>query len=119
MNPINTNESNFTYLGPHPEVADLPCRAEGADTFSVWELTEEERKLIADGGHIRLGIHGMRPIPPVSLQIVPNCGPHKRVPFPCVACGKEVDDPAHQSGPGTHAFRAPGARKPFVPQKFG
>jgi hypothetical protein len=107
MQPIRTNESNFTYLGPGRETADLPCRLEGErDTFSVWEPTASDRELIAAGGHIRLGIHGVRPIPPVSLQVVGNAGPWQRVPDPCDTCQKEVDDPVHLAGPGTHAFRS-------------
>ena len=78
MEPIRTNESNFTYRGPSPVIADLPCRVDGADTFSVWELTERERSQIAAGANIRLGIYGMRPIPPVSLQVVANADPLAR-----------------------------------------
>jgi hypothetical protein len=107
MQPIRTNESNFTYLGPTRETADLPCRLEGQrDTFSVWEPTEEDRKIIAAGGHVRLGIHGVRPIPPVSLQVVANVGPYERKPDRCDVCQREVDDAVHASGPGTHAFRS-------------
>jgi hypothetical protein len=121
MTPIKTNEANFTYLGPTPEIADLPCRNEGTDTYSVWEPTAEERRMIAEGAHVRLGIYGARPIPPVSLQIVVNAGPHERTPAPCDVCGKEGDDPVHAAGPGTHAFRlrASVRRTPYVPQKFG
>lgn len=118
MQPVKTNESNFTYLGPTEEIADLPCRLEGPNTFCVWEPTESDRKLIAEGGHIRLGIYGAQPIPPVSLQIVANAGPYERVPAPCDACGKEVDDDVHALGPGTHAFRLR-AKPEFQPQKFG
>lgn len=121
MRPIKTNESNFSYLGPTTEIADLPCRTEGMNTFSVWEPTADERRIIAEGGNIRLGIHGVRPIPPVSLQIVANVGPYERVKAPCDTCGKEVDDPVHDSGPGTHAFRSRAANQPGprVPFKFG
>lgn len=120
MNPIKTRESNFTYLGPTPEVADLPCRTEGPNTFSVWELTPDERRLIADGANVRLGIHGMRPIPPVSLQVVGNDGPYARVADPCTVCGRGVEDAAHLSGPGTHAFKSePHTREQFVPKKYG
>lgn len=106
MDPIKTNESNFVYFGPTPEIADLPCRTEGRDTFSVWQLTEAERQAIAMGAHIRLGIYGARPIPPVSLQVVANSGPFERVSNPCLVCGKQVEDAVHGSGPGTHAFKA-------------
>jgi hypothetical protein len=36
--------------------------------YSVWKPTEEERKLLAEGGAIELGIVG-EPIPPVSLAV--------------------------------------------------
>jgi hypothetical protein len=107
MIPIRTKEANFTYLGPHSEIADLPCRREAEVTFSIWEPTEKERSLIASGGRVRLGIYGARPIPPVSLQIVGPAGDYERVPAPCRLCGKEADDPVHESGDGTHAFKLP------------
>ena len=28
MRPIRTENSNFTYTGPEPAIADLPCRRE-------------------------------------------------------------------------------------------
>ena len=105
MNPIKTAESNFTYLGPTLEISDLPCRTEGLDTFSVWELNDEERRMIAEGAHVRLGIHGVRPIPPLSIQIVPNVGPYERVAAPCVVCRREPDDDVHGVGDGTHAYK--------------
>lgn len=105
MLPVKTLESNFTYLGPAPEVADMPCRLEGAQTYSVWVLSDEERELIAKGGHIRLGIFGVRPIPPVSLQVVPNVRPWMRERAPCDKCGQEADAPIHYAGGGTHAYR--------------
>lgn len=79
MKPIRTNRSNFTYRGPTPDIMDLPCertRIEGGGqdgapiTYSVWELTQEERDFVARGGNIKLGILYAQPIPPVSLQIV-------------------------------------------------
>lgn len=79
MRPIKTNRSNFTYRGPTPDIMDLPCertRIEGGPedglgvVYSVWEPTDEEREFVARGGNIKLGIWGMEPIPPVSLQIV-------------------------------------------------
>ncbi len=84
MRPIKTSRSNFTYTGPTPDIMDLPCERtqiegggqDGAPvTFSVWELTEEEREFVARGGNIKLGIFYAHPIPPVSLQIV-----HERMP---------------------------------------
>lgn len=78
MQPVKTEKSNFVYLGPTDDIADLPCervtevvedRVHGV-VYSVWEPTEEERRAIADGANIKLGIWGMHPIPPVSLEAV-------------------------------------------------
>ncbi len=78
MRPINTNRTNLVYASPTPEVVDLPCERAIAEEvgggvtgiYSVWEPTPEERAFIARGGNIKLGILGMEPIPPVSLQVV-------------------------------------------------
>lgn len=105
MHPVKSKESNFTYLGPTRDIGDLPCRLAGNDTFAMWELTDDDRAVIAAGGSIRMGIYGVRPIPPVSLQAVHNAGCYERVATPCVECGKEAADPVHLSGAGTHAFK--------------
>ena len=114
MDPIETKESNFVYLGPTAEIADLPCRREGRNTFSVWQLTAEERAQIAAGGNIRLGIYRAVPIPPVSLAVVANAGCFQRVPASCSVCGRESDDPVHGSGDGTHAYKV---ASPYEPPK--
>ena len=106
MTPIKVKESNFCYMGPTREIADLPCRVDGDNTFAIFEPTPEERTFIAAGGHIRLGIYGVRPIPPLSMAIVSNLGPYERVPAPCDVCGKAAEDPVHLSGDGTHAYRS-------------
>jgi hypothetical protein len=71
--PIRTTESNFTFLGPSPDVADLPGQREddarGGRFYSVWELSDDERAAIARGGNIELGIYAI-PIPPVSITVV-------------------------------------------------
>lgn len=105
MTPIRTRESNFTYLGPSAEIADLPCSRKGLNTFCIWELTAEEREAIAAGGRIQLGIYGVQPIPPVSLQVAENDGPFERVAAPCDICSQEAEHEVHKVGPGTHAFR--------------
>lgn len=70
MKPIRTTNSNFTYRGPTPQIADLPCqRTVGGEVYSVWELSDTERIMIANGAQIRLGIF-VEPIPPVSMSIV-------------------------------------------------
>jgi len=105
MHPIKTRESNFVYRGPTPEIADLPCRMEGIDTFCVFELSDEDRQLVAAGGVLRLGIHGVRPILPVSVAFVAPGGPFARVLEPCRVCCRAAEDPVHLAGPDTHAFR--------------
>lgn len=111
MRPIRTKESNFTYLGPTREIADLPCRRERADTFSVWTLSDAERKAIADGANLRIGIWGMTPIPPISLEVVANDGPWQQMLAPCAICGKDLDDDVHGAGDGTHAWKDRGPRQ--------
>jgi hypothetical protein len=69
MRAVRTERSNFTYLGPVPRVADLPCRREDGKVFAVYELTDEERLMVANGAQICLGVY-CEPIPPVSMSIV-------------------------------------------------
>jgi hypothetical protein len=68
---IRTEQSNFTFLGPRPEVADLPGRLEKDQGrfFAVFALTDEERAMIANGAQVRIGIWSI-PIPPISMSIV-------------------------------------------------
>lgn len=68
MRPIRTEQSNFTYLGPVPRVADLPCQRQDAAVFAVYQPTDEERLAIAQGANIELGI-ATEPIPPVSVTL--------------------------------------------------
>lgn len=59
----------MTYLGPSPDVGDLPCRRERPGlVYSTWEFTPEERIAIAEGSNLLLGIW-TEPIPPVSLAL--------------------------------------------------
>lgn len=72
MKPVRTASSNFTYLGPTPDVGDLPCqRVRPGEIRSVWELSELERDMVAAGGRIELAIYA-EPIPPVSLTVLPH-----------------------------------------------
>jgi hypothetical protein len=72
---IKTESSNFNYLGPEPGIGDLPCERRRIDErgrtaiFSTWKLTDEERRAIAEGANIELGIWFMEPIPPVSIAL--------------------------------------------------
>lgn len=72
MNPIKFGEANHVYRGPTPDVGDLWCYIpEPGMVCTVWELTDEERALIAAGGRIELVIHN-EPIPPVALGVLPE-----------------------------------------------
>lgn len=74
MYPVKVNACNFTYMGPTPDVGDLPCqRAEGV-VYSFWRPDPAELALLVAGGRVQLGI-SQEPIPPVSLTIRPNLGP--------------------------------------------
>lgn len=73
MHPVKTSSANFVYRGPTPDIGDLwvERRPEGraVEVVSVWEPTEEERKIIAEGGRITLGMFH-EPIPPVRIGVV-------------------------------------------------
>lgn len=82
MRPIETKETTMNYappLGGEAVVGGLPCtRALEVDLgnamrvagiYSIWEPTDAERREIAAGANLRLGIIGMEPIPPVSLGL--------------------------------------------------
>lgn len=104
MHPVKTADSNFCYTGPNADIADLPCRVEGQQVKSTWELTSEEMEAIFyHGARIRLTIYGQ--MPPVMLEVVSSDGPTKRVKAPCDVCGSEVDEPVHLSGADNHAYR--------------
>lgn len=71
MKAVRTVESNFTFRGPTPEVADLPGRVEPEQRrfFAIFEFTDEERTMIANGAQLKLGIWQL-PMPPVSVSVV-------------------------------------------------
>ena len=76
MSPVRTNRSNAVYRGPTVDIGDAWVERtsvnEGGRRISVvfmdWQPDAAERALIASGALIRLGIWGMEPIPPVSLE---------------------------------------------------
>lgn len=74
MKPIRTAQTTFDYKGPTPDIGDLPCYREDGAVWSVWEFTDEERRFIADGGNVKLGIFYTEPIPPVALEVVGDQG---------------------------------------------
>lgn len=75
MKVIKTDNCNFVYRGPEPGIGDLPCERRTMDghgrtaIFSTWKLSDEERKAIAEGANVELGIYYVEPIPPVSLSL--------------------------------------------------
>lgn len=71
MKPVRTRSSNFVYRGPTPDIGDawVERRPGERAVYLDWKPSEEERRLIADGALIRLGIFYMEPIPPVSLNV--------------------------------------------------
>lgn len=73
MKPVRTANSNLVYTGP-PGVGDLHCeRVQPGRIRSVWYLTPEERRWIADGANIGLDIV-TEPIPPVALFVTDEQG---------------------------------------------
>lgn len=80
MNVVKTKNSNHNF-GPPPgqedSIGDLPCQIEddvpgfggGRVIWSVWEPTKEERRAIANGQNVRLGVGWIGGFPPVSVGI--------------------------------------------------
>lgn len=75
MKPVQTEETNFAYLGDDDDVADLPCYVEWTPdggqqaVWSTWEPTELERKAIRDGANISIGLHTTTAIPPMAVVV--------------------------------------------------
>lgn len=76
MEAVRTRWCNFTYLGPEPNIGDLPVRREldpvsgRSVVYSYWKPSAEELEELQRGAKLQLGIHGMEPIPPVSLGVI-------------------------------------------------
>ncbi|HEV8670994.1 MAG TPA: hypothetical protein VGS01_09705 [Candidatus Limnocylindria bacterium] len=83
MQPIRTKATTGNYGAPpgSSDVSGLPYYRTYNETMypgakvpvihSTWDLTENERKAIANGAKIELAIYG-EPIPPVSLIVDPT-----------------------------------------------
>lgn len=73
MRPIRHEGSNFVYRGPSDEVGDLWVQRQPVIgcVEVIYELTDDDRQTIAEGGFIRLGIW-TEPIPPVSMAVIPG-----------------------------------------------
>ena len=74
MRPVKHAEADVCYRGPSADIGDLWCQRQIQDGISfievVYELDDDERKMVAESGKIRLGIH-TEPIPPVSMAVTP------------------------------------------------
>jgi hypothetical protein len=72
MIPVKTVSSNFVYGGPTGDISDawVERRPQERVVYLVWELDDEDRRAIAAGAQLKMGIHHMEPIPPVSLFTV-------------------------------------------------
>jgi hypothetical protein len=64
MKPVEFPEMNTKFVAPG--CGDLPVHMDGKNIVSCWELTDEERQKIADGGNLWLMIVGMHQ-PPVLI----------------------------------------------------
>jgi len=51
------------------ECVGLPIMREGGACISCWELTDEERKAIANGGHLWLSVFSGETQPPVMMAV--------------------------------------------------
>lgn len=71
MKPVIHAGCNFLYRGPTSDIGDLHVMIQPSGVVEiVYELNDEEREMVAQGGKIRLGIYS-RPIPPVSMAVTP------------------------------------------------
>lgn len=77
MRPVKTISTNHNFgppRGKEGQIGDLPCefpvRTEhGTFVYAVYELSDEDRRAIANGYNIRLGIGWLGAFPPVSLGV--------------------------------------------------
>ena len=112
MLPIKTEKSNAVYLGPTPDIMDLPCEVERHKSglqrvvYSVWELDEGERQAIAQGENIKLGVWTPTPIPPVSLQVV---GERRFEEFGESQKAEDAEGASKDPGHGPHGPHGPAA----------
>lgn len=73
MNPVKTDRSNFVFRGPTLDILDTWTEVDRrtGEVSVDWLPSEEERRSIAAGAVIRLGILQF-PMPPVSLEVRPD-----------------------------------------------
>lgn len=71
MDPVHRTDHNHVYKAPpgSDDIGDLHCRVDGAVTYSHWLPSQDELKMLNEGGHIQLHVMG-HPHPPVGLDVV-------------------------------------------------
>ena len=75
MRVIRTANCNMVYRGPEPGIGDMPCERRVMDghgrtaIFATWALSDEDRKAIADGANVEVGLYYIEPIPPVYVGL--------------------------------------------------
>lgn len=74
MKPVDPGERygrEVVYGASQPEYEPLPSRIDNeGGSFTLWELSEEERRAIIDGGHIGLRVLTFgQPLQPVYLAV--------------------------------------------------
>ena len=89
MRPVKFEAADVVYRGPTPEIGDLWVHRRRPGVIeSVWQPSEDERRMIAEGGRVLLTIHS-EPIPPVSVQAI-----HRDLMAPVAEHPwKVIDDP--------------------------
>jgi hypothetical protein len=85
MKSVKTISSNHVFGPPHGQedkIGSLDCQIEenvgafggGRVIWSVWELSDEDRKAISNGYNIRLGVGWIGAFPPVSVGVTHEKG---------------------------------------------
>lgn len=72
MHPIKHANSNLVYRGPTPDIGDLWVQRDVPHKVHVvYDLDDNDRALIAEGGRIELVMYH-EPIPPISMVVLPE-----------------------------------------------
>jgi hypothetical protein len=79
MRAVKTATSNHNFgppSGKSDEIGDLPCEWReahygGKAVYSTWVPTDGERKAIAAGQNIEIGIGWIGAMPPISISLTP------------------------------------------------
>lgn len=76
MNPTNFEGANSVLKSPegwpedeHGECLDLPVFTDGTRCVSVWVPTDEERKVLAEGGVVAVTVFSGASQPPIAVGV--------------------------------------------------